>query len=67
MSRSLRVTATMTSLLRGGGVLVRIVTVTMAICVSVVGLSAAADVEAAVATLRELVAAGPVAGRVMSS
>ena len=47
MSPSHRVTATTTSLLRGGGVLVRIATVAMAICLLIVGLSAASDGEAA--------------------
>src|SRR5258708_39236488 len=47
MSPSLRVTAAITSLLRGGGVLGRMVTVATAICLSIVGLSAAADGEAA--------------------
>src|SRR6266853_1427642 len=46
MSPSHRVTATTTSLLRGGGVLVRIATVATAICL-LVGLSVASDGEAA--------------------
>ena len=48
MSPSRGVTVTMTSLLRGGGVLVRIATVATAICLLVVGLSAASDGEAAI-------------------